>query len=87
MKFYDKGFISKYPNYINLQIYNAGSVALNLDIYKDRICQSNLECVDAKDFNKQYLSKEYSGDFLYNLFSKSKIYFKDKKNKILIKVK
>jgi len=87
MKFYDKGFVNKYDNYINLQIYNFGKVALNIDIYKDQICKSTLECMDSKGFNEQYLGTSYHESFLYDLFNKKNVYFKDKKNNILIKVK
>lgn len=87
MKFYDKGFINKYDSYINLQIYNSGTLALNLDIYKNSICKSTFECMSAKSFNSKYLSSNYKDDFLYNLFKGKKIYFKDKQNNILIKVK
>ena len=86
-KFYDRGFITKYDSKIHLQIYNAGQVGLNLIIYKNRVCQSTFECMEAKEFNKKYLSSDYSDDFLYKLFNKNKVYFKDKKNKIFIKVK
>lgn len=87
MKFYDKGFINKYDDYIHLQIFEVGHLVLDLEIYKDEICKSSLECMSANDFNRKYFHSSYKEDFLYNLFSQNKIYFKDKKNKILIKVK
>lgn len=87
MKFYDKGFITKYDNHIHLQIFQVGNLVLDLKIYEDTICQSTLKCISSKEFNKKYLHNSYKDDFLYNLFSKEKIYFKDKINNILIKVK
>ena len=87
MKFYDKGFISQYKDYIHLQIFQVGNVILDLKIYKDKICQSTIECMSAKEFNTKYLHNSYKDDFLYNLFSQKKIYFKDTINNILIKVK
>jgi len=87
LKFYDKGFISKYDDHIHLQIFQVGNVVLDLKIYKDTICQSALKCISSKNFNKKYLNNSYKDDFLYNLFSQKKIYFKDKINNILIKVK
>ncbi|MEA2017310.1 MAG: hypothetical protein U9N59_02580 [Campylobacterota bacterium] len=87
MKFYDKGFITKYDDYIHLQIFNVGQLVLNLKIYKDEICKGTLQCISSKEFNKQYFSESYRDDFLYNLFSQNKIYHKDKNNNILIKVK
>lgn len=87
MKFYDKGFISKYDNYIHLQIFQVGNLVLDLKIYKDTICQSTIKCISAKEFNEKYLHNSYKDDFLYNLFSQKKIYYKDTINNILIKVK
>jgi len=87
MKFYDKGFISQYEDYIHLQIFQVGNVVLDLKIYEDTVCQSTLKCISAKEFNKKYLHNSYKDDFLYNLFSQKKIYFKDTINNILIKVK
>lgn len=87
MKFYDKGFISQYEDYIHLQIFQVGNVVLDLKIYKDTICQSTLECISAREFNDKYLHNSYKDDFLYNLFSQKKIYYKDTINNILIKVK
>ncbi|MEA2050519.1 MAG: hypothetical protein U9O56_07300 [Campylobacterota bacterium] len=86
-KFYDKGFISKYNDHIHLQIFQVGQIALDLKVYKDEVCLSKIECLSSKQFNKEYLSSSYSDSFLYNLLSQEKIYFKDKKNNILIKVK
>ena len=87
MKFYDKGFVKIYNNFINLQIYNSGIIALNLNIYKNKVCKGFLQCMSSKEFNKNYLSSQYEDDFLYKLFSKKNIYFKDKNNSIFIKVK
>ena len=87
MKFYDKGFITNYGRYIHLQIFNVGQVVLDLEIYKDEICQGTLQCISSKKFNSKYLDTSYSDDFLYTLFSKKKVSYKDKEYKILIKVK
>jgi len=87
MKFHDTGFVTKYKDNIQLQIFNAGHLVLNLIIYKDKVCKSTFKCQSSKEFNKLYFNRSYKDDFLYNLFRKNKIYFKDKKNKILIKAK
>jgi hypothetical protein len=87
MKFYDKGFISNYGNYIHLQIFNVGQVILDLKIYKDEVCQGTLQCISSKEFNGKYLHHSYDSNFLYDLFSKKNIYHKNKEHKILIKVK
>jgi hypothetical protein len=87
IKFYDKGFITKYTNHIHLQIFQVGNLVLDLKIYKNTICQSTLKCMSSKEFNKKYLHKSYEDDFLYRTFSKENISYKDTINKILIKVK
>jgi hypothetical protein len=87
MKYYDRGFIFYYENHVKLQLLNIGKVVLNLDIYQNKICKGTFECLSSQDFNKKYLHDSYNNDFLYDLFRKKKINFKDKKNNILIKVK
>lgn len=87
MKFYDKGFLTHYENYHHLQIYEVGSLALDLKVYPTKVCQSTLQCISSKEFNEKYLHHSYQEDFLYNLLSKNEIYHKDVKNQILIKVK
>ncbi len=87
MKFYDKGFVKRFNDYVNLQIYNSGQVALNINIFKNKICKGFLQCQSSKEFNRLYLSSSYDDDFLYKLFISKKVYFKDKPNGIFIKVK
>ena len=89
MKFYDKGFISKYENYTQVQIYSAGKTVLDLKIYEDRICQSTFECETLEEFNKKYLHFSYKRDFLKSIFDdiKEEVVFKDLENKITIKIK
>lgn len=86
MKYHDNGFITYYKTHIHLQLLNVGKVILDLTIYENKVCQSRFKCLNAKEFNEQYINKNYKEDFLYNLFKTKNIYFKDKKNKILIKV-
>jgi hypothetical protein len=86
LQFYDKGFITKYRDRINLTIFSFGQVALKLDIFPDRVCQSTFECLSSKEFNTQYLSSKYNENFLYTLFQKDSINFKDKHEGIKIKV-
>jgi len=86
MKYHDNGFIVYYNNYVHLQLLNVGNVILDLSIYKNKICEGTFRCTSSKKFNKEYINSTYSDDFLYNLFTSKNIYFKDKKNKILIKV-
>jgi hypothetical protein len=87
MKFYDKGFITKYDDRIHLQIFSVGQLVLNLEVYKDRVCRSTFECLNASEFNKKFLSDSYRESFLYDLLSKEKVDFKDRDKRIKIKVK
>jgi hypothetical protein len=89
MKFYDKGFISKYENYTQVQIYSAGKTVLDLKLYNNKVCKSTFECEDSTNFNKKYLHSSYKEDFLKSIFDEDKkeSIFRDTKNKILIKIK
>jgi len=89
LKFYDKGFIYKYRDYTQVQIFSAGSVVLDMKIYEDRVCKSTFECQDLKSFNKENLDSSYSEMFLKNLFDKNEkeVIHRDKDNKILIKIR
>jgi hypothetical protein len=86
LKFYDTGFITQNYSNIKVSIFNAGQAILNLTIYEDRICQSTFKCLSSPAFNQQYLHESYEDNFMYKLFSSKKINFKDRKNKISIKV-
>ena len=88
MKFYDKGFIYKFKEYTQVQIFSAGTAILDMKIYEDRICRATFECQDLKTFNKENLSSTYEDDFLKKLFEKNEkeITHRDKENGILIKI-
>jgi len=86
MQYYDKGFITKYSDRINLSIFSFGQVALQLDIYPNRICESSFKCLSSQYFNNKYLSSSYKENFLYTLFQNDNINFKDKKIGVKIKV-
>lgn len=89
MKFYDKGFIYKYKDYTQVQIFSAGTAILDMKIYDDRVCRSTFKCQDLKTFNRENLSSLYEDNFLRELFNKNEkeVIHKDSKNGILIKIK
>jgi len=89
MKFYDKGFIYKYDNYTQVQIFQAGTSVLDMKIYEDRVCKSTFECQSLKNFNKDNLSSSYDDNFIKELFERNEkeVVFRDKKNNILIKIR
>ena len=88
LKFYDKGFISKFDDYTKVEILSAGTSVLSLQIYEDRICRDTFECQNLESFNAEFLDKNYDKQFLKELFEKEdkEIIHRDKKNKILIKI-
>ncbi|RXK05927.1 hypothetical protein CRV07_07600 [Halarcobacter ebronensis] len=88
MKFYDRGFISIYKNYTQVQVLSAGTVVLNLEMYDDRICKDTFACQTYKSFNKEFLSSKYEDKFIKKLFEENKknTLFRDKENNILIKI-
>ena len=88
MKFYDKGFIFKYNDYTQVQVFSAGTAILDMKIYDDKVCKSTFKCQDLKTFNKENLNEEYENSFLKNLLDENKktSYFKDDKNQITIRV-
>ena len=51
MKFYDKGFIFKYNDYTQVQVFSAGTAILDMKIYDDKVCRSTFKCQDLKTFN------------------------------------
>lgn len=88
MKFYDKGFIFKYNDYTQVQVFSAGTAILDMKIYDDKVCRSTFKCQDLKTFNKENLSATYSDNFLKELFERNEkeVVFRDKTNDILIKI-
>lgn len=89
LKFYDKGFITKYNNYTKVQILQAGVSVLSLDVYDNQICKDTFKCQTSKSFNKEFLHESYEEDFFKKLFDRNEknIIHKDRKNSILIKIK
>ena len=89
MKFYDKGFIFKYKDYTQVQIFSAGTAILDMKIYEDKVCKSTFKCQDMKTFNRENLSSSYDDKFLKDLFDKNEkeTIYKDKENGILIKIR
>ena len=89
MKFYDKGFIYKYKDYTQVQIFSAGTAVLDMKIYEDKICRATFKCQDLESFNKENLASSYPNNFLKELFERNEreIIHRDIENGILIKIK
>lgn len=88
MKFHDKGFIFKYKDYTQVQIFSAGVAILDMKIYEDKVCKSTFKCQNVESFNRENLSSNYPKNFLRELFNKDEkeTIFRDNENGILIKI-
>ncbi|XOB62073.1 hypothetical protein ACMC56_15965 [Campylobacterota bacterium DY0563] len=88
LKFYDKGFISIYNNYTQVEILTAGTTILKLKMYEDKICKDFYSCQSFKSFNKEFLNENYKETFIKDLFERNEknTIFRDKENNILIKI-
>jgi hypothetical protein len=78
--------VQYYDDFVRLQVFNAGIIIFDLKIYDDKICKNIFACFDSSEFNKKFLNENYDDDFLYKLFNKKNVYYKNKKDKILIKI-
>lgn len=72
LKFYDKGFISIYNNYTQVEVLSAGTTILELKIYKDKVCKDSYNCQSFKSFNKEFLNENYKETFIKELLRKMK---------------
>ena len=88
MKFYDKGFIYKFKEYTQVQIFSAGTAILDMKIYEDKVCKATFKCQDLKTFNKENLSSTYPDNFIKELFERNQkeVIHRDREHDILIKI-
>ena len=78
MKFYDKGFITKYDDYIHLQIFNVGQLVLNLEIYKMKFVKELYSVSVPKSLIKNILINHIRMIFYIIFFLKIKFILKIK---------
>ena len=88
MKFYDKGFIYKFKEYTQVQIFSAGTAILDMKIYEDKVCKATFKCQDLKTFNRENLSSTYPDNFIKELFERNQkeVIHRDREHDILIKI-
>ncbi len=70
----DLGFMYANADEMKVEIYSNGEAVMALEIGKEKICMSLLECLDKKSFNRSVLSKEYPVDILRHIFSGEEIF-------------
>lgn len=73
VRFSDAGFMHKYLNETNIQIYNSGVNILNLIIKKDKICM-NGACEDELVFNEKFFKMQHYRGILNQILNMSQIY-------------
>jgi len=70
----DLGFMYENAEEMKVEIYGNGQAIMALEIGKENICMSLLECMDKKSFNKQVLNSHYPVDILSHIFRGKKIF-------------
>ncbi len=70
----DLGFMYENSEEMKIEIYSNGQAIMALEIGKENICMSLLECMDKKSFNTKVLSKYYPVDILSHVFRGKKIF-------------
>jgi len=76
-RYADMGFIYENNNEIKAEIYASGQALMTINIGKESVCMSLLECMSRENFNKNVLSSLYPNEILDNIF-RGKAIFKKK---------
>ena len=76
-KYADLGFIYQNNDEIKIEIYGSGQALMTLEVSKNNVCMSFLECMRSDDFNAQVLSQWYPDKILEEIF-RGKPIFKGK---------
>lgn len=70
----DLGFMYENTEELKVEIYSNGQAVMALEIGKENICMSLLECMSKKSFNKKVLSAYYPVDILRHIFRGKEIF-------------
>ena len=70
----DLGFMYENSEEMKVEIYANGQAVMALEIGKENICMSLLECMDKKSFNRQVLNQQYPVDILSHIFRGKEIF-------------
>ncbi len=73
--FSDTGFLNRYDNLLNLQVFTMGELTLDLVVYldKDEICTGTL-CNDKHGFNQTFLTGAYPDTLIENVLQSKPIF-------------
>ena len=102
MKYNDLGFIKSYNDSVGLEIYSFGKALIDLRVYENKICSSTFKCMSSQQFVQEYIHPSYPKSFFNNIINfkelddmngisyqyekENNLYYRDKENKILIKI-
>jgi len=67
LKYYDAGFLKSGDGFLHLELFNASTPVLKIDIDKEHICFDS-RCLEKSEFCREYLSGNYEKETLYNIF-------------------
>ena len=73
-KYADMGFIYENEEAVKAEIYGSGQALMSLEITRDSVCMSLLECMSKKRFNQEVLSEVYPDAILDNIL-RAKVIF------------
>ena len=73
LKIRDAGFIHKFANKTELQIYNSGVSILKMDISENKICL-NSACDDEATFNRKFFKNSHYNGFFSDILNHKPIY-------------
>ena len=73
-KLADLGFIYENSEEIKIEIYGSGQALMSLNISKDTVCMSLLECMSHQSFNKNVLSAFYPKGIVANIFRGKEVF-------------
>ncbi len=73
MKYADQGFLYKEKDRLRLEVYANGQAALRLTVTPKNVCVGAL-CLNAKEFNRRYLSAEYPEQTLWGILQGKEIF-------------
>lgn len=60
-RFYDLGFVKSYPNRTTLEIFNAGTLLLQMECFQDKVCL-NQTCYSKDSFMRRLLGEDSFSD-------------------------
>jgi len=70
----DLGFMYENSEEMKIEIYGSGQALMSLDIGKDAVCMSLLECMSHQSFNTNVLAASYPEGIVANIFRGKEVF-------------